>query len=32
MKKLESQLKKYVESYNANDSEALELIKNEIFT
>ncbi|MDT3297742.1 MULTISPECIES: hypothetical protein [Shewanella] len=32
MKKLESQLNKYVESYNSNDNEALELIKNEIFT
>lgn len=32
MKKLESQLEKYIESYNANDSEALEKIKNEIFT
>ncbi|MEZ8338816.1 hypothetical protein [Vibrio atlanticus] len=31
MKRLESQLSKYVESYNANDSESMGRIKNEIF-
>lgn len=32
MKKLESKLKKYVDAYNSNNGEKLELIKNEIFT
>ena len=32
IKKLELQLKKYIEAYNSNDIDSLELIKNEIFT
>lgn len=32
IKKLELQLKKYIESYNSNDIDSLEFVKNEIFT